>query len=818
MSVKPKASMPISPSSARPSLKVGIDLRYITSGASGGVAPQITETFRALILQQPDWRFHVFGTMFNQDLVPAASPNVVHYSLPLDTYYPDQQAILDAEAIDVLYRPFPNEDELTFPLSKQIVFIPDLQHEYFPDFFSPAMLAFRRTHFARLITGCGAVATNTHHARDSIRERYRNTHNDVFLMPPSSQIAVMENAPQVSEAFSERIAALEPYFLFPANLWKHKNHAALLEAFRRFRESGSQAKSYNAKSYNLVLTGHAKGWEELARSHATEGVHHLGFVSREELAYLYRHAKALTFVSLFEGFGIPVMEAFGAGCPVICSHAASLPEIAGDAALLCDPEDPDAIAGAMARMASDPDLARSLAAKGRARMNAYSWEESARNLGEAILRVATRPLLAKPKPVPGRPAVPMDTSIKVSIVTPSYNQGRFLKRTIESVLNQSYPNIEYIVMDGGSSDESVAILQSYGDRFAWVSEKDNGQTDAINKGLRRCSGQILAYLNSDDTLEPDAVETVVRFFQDQPKIDLVYGDAHYIDENDNITGRYLTAAYSWDRLVQDCCVCQPAAFWRASVVERFGLFDDKLDFTMDYDYWLRIGRGGGGIAHLPVLLANSRLYPETKTMSSRNLIYREIFQISQKHAGRVSKSYIQGYWKHRLWEQEDLFAKTARRIPNLEKIFVEYDAARLDEPHYPPFKAMRHVSYVSGRALRAPVVRYLKEHYFLTPLLSGVAGVHKSGWLSPRVRFSASPERNRPLVLEGRAPLETTLTVKADGQVVAEYHLPANVIQRLEIPGSAKPMELRFGDSIKEGRKRLSFHVKSTNCFTEEEV
>ncbi|NNC01061.1 glycosyltransferase, partial [Corallococcus exiguus] len=96
--------------------------------------------------------------------------------------------------------------------------------------------------------------------------------------------------------------------------------------------------------------------------------------------------------------------------------------------------------------------------------------------------------------------------------------------------------------------------------------------------------------------------------------------AHYIDVDDNVTGRYLTAAYSFDRRVQDCCVCQPATCWRSSVVERFGLFDDTLDYVLDYEYWLRVARKGGTIRHLPILLANSRLYPETKTLSARNLI------------------------------------------------------------------------------------------------------------------------------------------------------------------------------------------------------
>lgn len=805
--------MSTSSSSPGPSLTIGIDLRYITTGASGGVAPQITETFRALIASCPDWRFHVFGTMFNQDLVPASGPNIVHHTLPLDGYYAAEQDLLDTEHIDVLYRPFPNEDELTFPSGRQIAFIPDLQHEFFPDFFDAETLSLRRTHFARLITGAGAVATNSDHARGTIRERYRNAHDDIFLMPPGSAITPAEVSP-VPDAFADRVASLKPYFFFPANIWRHKNHAALLEAFDRFRRESPQG-----PSTSLVLSGHPKGWDSLRASHPVEGVHHLGFVSRGELIHLYRNALALTFPSLFEGFGMPVLEAFAADCPVICSDTSSLPEVAGGAALTCDPADPAGIAAAMGRLAGDPALRAALVEGGRERLRAYSWEASAETLKQAMIRVAARKIENRPRPAGRGAPVIADTSVKVSIVTPSYNQGRFLERTIESVLQQTYPNIEYVVMDGGSSDESVAILKSYGDRFAWVSEKDGGQTDAINKGLRRCSGQILAYLNSDDTLEPDAVERVVAFFREHPEIDLVYGDANYIDTDDAVTGRYLTAPYSWDRLVQDCCVCQPAAFWRSSVTDRFGLFDDSLDFTMDYEYWLRIGRGGGGIMHLPVLLANSRLYPETKTMSSRGKIYGEIFSISRKHAGRVSRSYVQGYWNHRLWEREDPFARVARRIPMLEKVLVEYDAARLDEPHYPPFKALRHVAYRSGRSIRARIANAIKRSSFLVPLASGVAGVYKDNWLAPYVRLSASPARDRPLVLEGRVPKDMILRVRAGRDIVGEFPLRADRLERVELPGSGAAMEFRFSAYApdKAGR-HLSFHVTSTNCFSEDEI
>jgi glycosyltransferase involved in cell wall biosynthesis len=234
----------------------------------------------------------------------------------------------------------------------------------------------------------------------------------------------------------------------------------------------------------------------------------------------------------------------------------------------------------------------------------------------------------------------------VSIVTPSYNQGRFLQRTIESVLRQTYSRIEYLVIDGGSKDESVDILKSYGDRFHWISERDRGQTDAINKGFARSHGDIRAYLNSDDVLAPDAVAQVVTHFQNNPACDLLYGRADYIDEADRVIGTYATADYTFDRLMQDCCICQPAAFWRSRIAQHVGEFDDCLHYAMDYDYWLRIARAGGGIEHFPEMLASSRLYPQTKTLSARRAIYREIFQVCRRHGGYVHKHYFDGLWYH----------------------------------------------------------------------------------------------------------------------------------------------------------------------------
>src|SRR5262245_29974254 len=196
-------------------------------------------------------------------------------------------------------------------------------------------------------------------------------------------------------------------------------------------------------------------------------------------------------------------------------------------------------------------------------------------------------------PLPQHPSRPERVAAcqpRVSIITPSFNQAHFLRRTVESVLGQSYPHVEYIVVDGGSTDGTVEVLQSYGHQLTWVSEPDRGQSAAINKGLSWARGEVLAYLNSDDVLLPGAVARVVAHLTANPHCDLVYGRAHYIDEHDQVVGAYHTDDYSFARLMHDCCICQPAAFWRRRIQDRVGAFDEALDYAMDYDYWLRVDR------------------------------------------------------------------------------------------------------------------------------------------------------------------------------------------------------------------------------------
>ena len=204
----------------------------------------------------------------------------------------------------------------------------------------------------------------------------------------------------------------------------------------------------------------------------------------------------------------------------------------------------------------------------------------------------------------------------VSIVTPSFNQGKFIRETIESVLSQDYPNIEYWVIDGGSQDETVSICKEYehDSRFHWLSEKDRGHADAVNKGWCRCRGEIFGWLNSDDTYLASAVRTQVNYLAAHLDVDVVYGDCLFIDANSKPTGKYWGRPFSLYQQLRYSCVPQPTAFLRAQTVRDVGPLDLSLRLALDVEYWLRIGLHHQ-IRHNPHEIATYRFHDESATIS-----------------------------------------------------------------------------------------------------------------------------------------------------------------------------------------------------------
>jgi glycosyltransferase involved in cell wall biosynthesis len=237
--------------------------------------------------------------------------------------------------------------------------------------------------------------------------------------------------------------------------------------------------------------------------------------------------------------------------------------------------------------------------------------------------------------------------MKVSIVTPSFNQSRYLERTILSVLKQDYPHIEYMIVDGGSTDGALEIIQKYADRLAWwVSEPDKGQTDAINKGFARASGEILAWLNSDDTYNPGAISAAVKFLQDNPQVGMVYADTDFIDEQDRRIGRFPAAQTDLTRLKRGYVhIPQQAAFWRADLWRKVGPLDPSFYFAMDYDLWVRLARITE-LRYLPgQVWANFRLHSSGKTIAADDRCWPEMLKVHYRDGGSplapiVAKYYI----------------------------------------------------------------------------------------------------------------------------------------------------------------------------------
>jgi glycosyltransferase involved in cell wall biosynthesis len=252
----------------------------------------------------------------------------------------------------------------------------------------------------------------------------------------------------------------------------------------------------------------------------------------------------------------------------------------------------------------------------------------------------------------------------VSIVTPSYNQAAYLEETILSVLGQTYPRIEYILVDGASQDGSLEIIRRYEGKLAhWISEKDKGQTDAINKGFALARGEFLAWLNSDDTLLPDAVEEAVAYLLEHPGVGLVYGDANYIDEKSRVIGKFPAAQTDLPRLRRGYVhIPQQASFFRKALWDRVGPLDDSFFFAMDYDLWTRLA-AVSELKYLPRTWANFRLHADAKTIAADDRCWPEMLRVHYRGGGSRFAPIVLKYQVRKLaapfirWRRRRMFSK-----------------------------------------------------------------------------------------------------------------------------------------------------------------
>lgn len=610
-------------------MKVGIILTNLYPGKIGGAEQYVRNTIHEMS-QMEALSVYVFtnntaySTFYNEGCVEIVKIE--------DSEDRDTQLLfwIDYKNIDIMFCPlfFIAPENCPIPSVASIL---DVQHEFFPQYFSRQVLADIRKSTANTLAQADGILTISYFSRQTIIDKYNVPEAKIAVTYLNSD-GVFDLPIEEGKKKELKNTIGEDYIFYPANTWPHKNHMNLLKAYSILKER------YQTK-LKLVFTGDSKQRkkdidEYIVENNLDEDIIYLGYLPQEDMPYIFANATVMAFPSVFEGFGIPLVEAMKAKVAIACSKCGSIPEVAGDAALYFDAYNPEDIAEKIHQLEMNPKLRTELIQKGEVVAKNYSWKKCAEETVSYLKKVLKENVKEK---VDRYDKFPL-----VSIITPSYNQGEFIKATIESVLNQDYPNIEYLVMDGGSTDNTVEILKSYGDRIQWVSEKDKGQADAVNKGIKRAKGQIIGWLNSDDTYLEGAVSKMVDYLKTHPDTDMVYGEGYYTDKEGNITERYLTEKYNRNRLAEMCIICQPTAFFTKEIVERVGMLDVEHQLSMDYELWLRMAKAGK-IAYIPDYIATSRMYEENKTLSRRKEVYEETCKAVKKHYGYVPISWIDGY-------------------------------------------------------------------------------------------------------------------------------------------------------------------------------
>ncbi len=237
----------------------------------------------------------------------------------------------------------------------------------------------------------------------------------------------------------------------------------------------------------------------------------------------------------------------------------------------------------------------------------------------------------------------------VSIITPSYNQGHYLADTIQSVLSQGYPNLEYLLVDGGSTDNSVEVIRQYADRIDWwVSERDQGHADALNKGFAHATGQVLAWLNSDDTYQPGAIQEAVDYLVSHPQVSMVYSDANLVDQQGKYIGRFPARQTSYARMLNGSVnIPQATTFFWAHSWKQVGPLDLSLRYSFDYDLWVRLAKIAP-VVYVPRVWANFRLHEAGKTVYLDDRCYPDMIRVNQRETGRKISPLLVRWYLRRL--------------------------------------------------------------------------------------------------------------------------------------------------------------------------
>jgi glycosyltransferase involved in cell wall biosynthesis len=389
----------------------------------------------------------------------------------------------------------------------------------------------------------------------------------------------------------------------------------------------------------------------------------------------------------------------------------------------------------------------------------------------------------------------------VAVVTPSFEMAAFLGETIDSVLAQDWPHVDYLVMDGGSRDGTRELLESYGDRVRWVSEPDGGQADAVNRGFGRTRGEIFAFLNADDVYRPGALRAAVDGLDRNPGAGAVYGDADYVDGDGATVCPYPVRDFDRERLMHECFVCQPASFVRRSAWEACGGLDARLDYALDYDLWIRLSQLEP-LVRIPGTLATSRMHHANKSLGQREALYRESIAVAKRHFGYVPMTWLEQYAR--------------RRVDGVDQFYE----------HSRPSRRSRAAAFALGLRHNPTQPRRFWRDW----QSDGIDGPFDDGWMSKVCSVCVDvPEGPARLVVAGRhhAAVRRPLILKVDldgerlGRVVMRHN--GDFERRFEIPpslrGGQRDVSIVSAWTWRPGRqagdeRRLSCFLDRVGCET----
>lgn len=748
-------------------LRIAVNLRQYYRGKIGGMENYVRNVLAALD------RRHALTIWVHREEVENVRAFAPGADIRGITHQEGAAAIdkgLRAGPFDLFFCPLLVLEPLVVDVPSAVM-MPDVQHEFFPEFFDEGVLQWRRQTYGPSALNTDVLFTLSEHAKSTIVEKFRIDPAKIVVIHLDADTQFREPVPDEPSAAFRALDLPARYLYFPANFWPHKNHLNVFEALRLAVDAGE-------RDLHLVLSGSPDGAEKLqaeaARLGLRDRIHFKGYLDRKVIPEVYRRAVALLFATKFEGFGIPLLEAFYTGTPAITARGGSCEEVAGDAALLVNPLEPESIVEGILRIARDPELGRELAAKGAARVKQFSWDRAV-ELTEAAFEAITAPGYQRPH------RISVEEWPRIGIVTPTYNMAGFLEETITSVLSQNYPNLDYIVMDGGSKDGTVELLRKYEGRLRWVSERDKGQADAINKGFHALTGDIFAYLNADDTYLPGALGTVAEHFKKNPGVGMIYGEAYHVDVSGKILDRYPTQPFDYYTLNNQCYICQPAAFLLREAYGNAGMINVDMHYALDYELWIRVAKMYG-VKKVDEYLATSRMHMDNKTLSARRKVYQEIIGTVKTQYGYAPYEWLNGYACYLLDGKDQYFDRSK---PSLRSYALSLALGFYHNPHN----------------LR----RYWAEWRKMTGFGGQFTGRWEDGWISKRYEGEVQVGADAgTLRIAGRhfAPIDgLRLRVRLDGKTLTEKYA---------VPAGPFALELPLPEQSRGGQRRLEIESNRT--------